>query len=593
VPPPEKPNRLLVVDDEPIGLRALSRRLESRGYDVETADGGLAALDKILADHYDLILLDHNMPDMTGLDLLKLLRATHSQAELPVIMVTCLDDDRDIAEALHEGANDYLIKPVEMPEILVRIEAQLAKAQRARIDAEDGGSTAPSNKRATLDPLTGLGNRQHLQNAVAAALGARAGPDESWRRTWMLLLLDVNGFRDYNEQFGHQAGDRLLIRVADRLRSAVASSRLAGVATLAHYGSDEFAVLAPCSVDGQDAGVFAETLLAALAETPSRAGGEGPVSANIGIALSDMAGGGLDQILTNAELALQAAQAEGPDRWHLSAPDLRERARIRAAVSRDFRLAVENNELVALYQPQIDLVTRQVSGFEALMRWRHPVRGLILPADFIPIAEETGMIVPAGAWILGEACRQLKTWRDQFPGNPITVGVNISPRQLKDAQLLSHLRRVLEETGESPNLLDLEITESSAIVDDQFALRMLAAIRETGVRLTLDDFGTGYASLTCLHMVHFDALKIDRSFVARMEEEESLAIVKTILRLAHELRMSVIAEGIESEAQLMHLVRLGCKSGQGFHFSRPAEACAAGEFLHCARAVEARESFVA
>lgn len=679
--PPQHSSRLLVVDDDLASRKSLAARLEKRGYAVDAAEGASAALEKILREQYDLVLLDQRMPDMSGLDLLRLLRATYSETDLPVIMVTGADDHPTIVQALHEGANDYVIKPVTGPEIAARVQAQLARAEQAR-QAEIGkeretragaawewdpasgvarysrgwkefvgcagpecgsglnewfdrvhpldllrvrrefqaflestgsefrcehrlhrgagrhrwvacrataardaagkavrvaGSFTDIDARKTTDPLTGLGNRQRLQDAMTAALEQPAGTGS--RQPWMVLLLDLNGFRAFNELHGEASGDQLLVRAAQRIQAAVAFSPFAEGATLARCGSDEFAVLARCGA--ADAAALANALLEAFTCPLPEDDCEAAVSVNLGIALHDASGVTLDQMLASAGQALKAARVEGPNCWRISAPDLRERERLRHILARDLRHAAERNQLVAHYQPQYCLATRRLVGFEALLRWRHPELGLLMPADFIPVAEESGLIACLGEWILSEACRQLRHWREQFPWMPpVTVSVNVSPRQLRGPGLLAHLRRTLDESGVRPETLDLELTESCMIGDPESARHTLLAIHQTGVRLTLDDFGTGYANLAHLKVVRFDTLKIDRSFVARMHAEaESLAIIKTILALAQDLRMNVIAEGIECERQMEALASMGCAIGQGYYFARPVDAAAAGEML--------------
>jgi EAL domain-containing protein (putative c-di-GMP-specific phosphodiesterase class I) len=247
----------------------------------------------------------------------------------------------------------------------------------------------------------------------------------------------------------------------------------------------------------------------------------------------------------------------------------------------DLRRAIENRQLEAFYQPKVHLKSRAIIGFEALLRWRHPKRGLIQPNDFIPLAEETGLIVPIGEWILEEACCQLKNWQNMFPSSPaLSMNVNLSVKQLGDPHLVQQVRAVLDKTGVEPGSLKLELTESGLMTDVQDAKQILEKLQAMNVGLKLDDFGTGYSSLSYLRELHFDSLKIDRSFVARMSEDaESHAIVETMIKLAQAMDMTVVAEGIEEEHQLNELIRLGCEIGQGFYFSRPVEAAKAEKLL--------------
>jgi EAL domain-containing protein (putative c-di-GMP-specific phosphodiesterase class I) len=272
-------------------------------------------------------------------------------------------------------------------------------------------------------------------------------------------------------------------------------------------------------------------------------------------------------------LALKKAKEQGRQQWKLYESSLRDRANVRATLTRDLRHVIERNQLLAVYQPQVDLLTGSITGFEALLRWKHPELGMVSPVDFVPLAEESGMILAAGEWIVRKACRELKHWQEIFPDRELHMSVNLSARQLSDPNLKPIVERALADARIEPGGLALELTESSLIAEKESARGTLEDLHRMGVGLMLDDFGTGYASLSYLSLLRFDALKIDRSFVARMDvDADSCAIIRTVMGLARELRMDVIAEGIETETQLRRLVDFGCKRGQGYYFSKPVEA---------------------
>lgn len=664
----------MVVDDEFNNRLALSRRLTRRGYSVDTAEGAAEALDKLLRQQYDLVLLDQMMPGMSGLDLLKLLRATYSPTELPVIMVTAVDENETMAEALNQGANDYVVKPVEMPEITARIQTQLARSRvarrqengegavggtsgrdatwewdpqsgTARYSAEwahllghvpgeignrleewldrihpqdlvrvrreikthlDGGASEfrsehrlrcksgayrwvscravafldsegrlihmagvaqDIEQRKVVDTLTGLGNRLQVLDRLSRVLSESEDPQ-------VVMLVDLDDFGILNEHSGHERADSVLVEVATRLKEAIADPDLIPDASLSRVGSDEFAIVARIPHGAADVHFLADVLLASFAEPVTVDGEAVQVTASIGAAMT-VKGITPDQMLRDADLALRKAKEQGRHNWKLYESGLRDRAHIRATLARDLRHVIERNQLLVVYQPKVGLRSGTIVGFEALMRWKHPELGLVSPIDFIPMAEETGMILAAGEWIMRKACRQLKQWQEEFPDGdrPLEMSVNLSARQLSDPNLKQIVERALADARIEPSSLALELTESSLIEEKESARGVLGDLQKLGVGLMLDDFGTGYASLSYLSMLRFDALKIDRSFVGRLDSDaDSCTIIRTVMGLAKELRMDVIAEGIETESQLRRLVEMGCPWGQGFYFSKPIEA---------------------
>jgi diguanylate cyclase (GGDEF)-like protein len=364
--------RLLVVEDDAINRDLLQRRLSRSGYSVEVAESGQTALDMIAKAEYDLVLLDQMMPGMSGLELLKLLRSTHSTNDLPVIMVTAVDQKRTIVEALHQGANDYVAKPIDMPLVLARIQAQLVRSK-----AEQKSKLA--------DPLTGLNNRLSLTARLGEALGDGAA-------NLAVLQIDIDGFKSVNDGFGRAVGDQVLIEVANRLKTVVGESQRTVASTVARVAGDEFAILVEHVEHAGQLKNLSDALLTRLALPIVTQGARIELSASIGIAFGAADNVTPEYLLRDASLAVYRAKEIGKNRWSLCEPMLRERAETHVAIATGLRRAVEQGELFVVYQPKVTLKTGVIVGFEALMRWNHPERGLMHPADFIPVAEETGVI---------------------------------------------------------------------------------------------------------------------------------------------------------------------------------------------------------
>ncbi|MDF1503665.1 EAL domain-containing protein [Roseisolibacter sp. H3M3-2] len=421
---------------------------------------------------------------------------------------------------------------------------------------------------ATHDALTGLANRVLLRERVLAldAHGARAAS--------AMLYVDLDDFKNVNDSLGHEAGDQLLVAAAARLLNATR-----GCDTVARLGGDEFAILLPHVQSAADARVVAERVVRALAAPFRMRDHDVSVGASVGIALGASVAQAED-LLRSADLAMYAAKHGGKGRHAVFAESMRTAALERIAMEGDLRGALERAELELHYQPIVELATRRVVGAEALVRWRHPERGLVPPGDFIPVAEATGLIVPIGHWVLREACRQAAAWRRAGYGAadaPFRMAVNISAWQIQHASLVDEVRGALEEHALPPEALTLEITESAMLADTETTLARLHALKALGVRLAVDDFGTGYSSLAYLHRFPVDVLKIDRAFVARVggaahEGSHDATLLRAIVAIGEALRLPMVAEGLEHPAQVEGLRALGCDLGQGFHFGRPTPA---------------------
>jgi len=416
------------------------------------------------------------------------------------------------------------------------------------------------------DSLTSLANRALFKDRVDHALQRTKRQTPSVA----VLFLDLDGFKEVNDSLGHAAGDRLLIQVAERLHSCVRPSD-----TVARFGGDEFAVLIEDASDDLDVVQVAERVLDGLRQPFEVNGRELHVRGSMGIARMDSDVDGADQLLRNADLAMYRAKAAGRGGFERYDPEMHTELVQRVQLESDLRRALEAGELFLQYQPTFDLGSGQIVGAEALARWNHPVRGLVPPTEFIPLAEASGLIRPLGSWVLREACRQAAEWQRSSPPRekPLTLNINLSGRQLQFPEVVDDVAQALEESGLPPSSLVLEMTESVLMDDNEDVLTILQRIKALGARLAIDDFGTGYSSLSYLHRFPVDMLKIDRSFVERLSHaSDNAELARTIVRLGQSLQLVTVAEGVEDSAQFLALRRMGCDVGQGFYFGRPMES---------------------
>ncbi|MEM9213461.1 MAG: EAL domain-containing protein [Cyanobacteria bacterium P01_F01_bin.150] len=425
------------------------------------------------------------------------------------------------------------------------------------------------------DALTGLPNRslflQQAQRTITTI------PKKTPALSAAILFLDLNRFKVINESFGHQAGDQLLIKVARRIKACVPPNN-----PLARVGGNEFVVLLSRIKDAETVAAIADEMQAALNEPICLNNQEIFMTTSVGIAMSAIEGREIqaDTLLRDAHTAMYRAKALGKSR-QLFANSMHTVAVSRLQLESELRQAIKHREFVLNYQPIVSLKTGRIKGFEALVRWQHPKRGFVSPGQFIPVAEETGLIIPMGRWILEEACRQMHGWHQKFSqSQPLVIGVNLSSRQFTHPKLIDEIEQILVETQLDHRTLKLEITESMAMSDVESAIDMLLRLKKMNLTLSIDDFGTGYSSLSYLHRFPTDILKVDRSFVSRMENgDEDAEIVKTIISLGHNLGMGIVAEGVETESQLETLRLLGCEYGQGYFFAKPMAAKDAEQML--------------
>jgi diguanylate cyclase (GGDEF)-like protein/PAS domain S-box-containing protein len=684
-----RPDRLLIVDDNEMNRDMLARRLERKGYAIGIADSAHGLEDRIRDEKPDLVLLDVEMPDVSGLDALAQIRRTYSPIQLPVIMVTARNHSEDIVKALEVGANDYLTKPIDFPVALARIGTHLSckraeqalreseeryalaargandglwdwnlvddtfyfsprwKAMlgyqdheiggtseewfgrvheadqdglRTSIEAHLGGTTEHLETEARMrhrdgmyrwmlirgimvrdstgrpvrmagsqtditegkvaDPLTGLPNRLLFLDRLLQLIEHNKRHPES---LFAVLFLDLDGFKMVNDSLGHIVGDKLLVAVADRLvkslRHTDTIARMSETVTVARLGGDEFAILVNDLRSASDVTCIADRLMGELAQPFDLDDRAVFTSVTIGIAISNLGYHHPEDLLRDADIAMYRAKALGKARYEVFDAAMRASVTNRLQLETDLRHGVERREFRNYYQPIIALQSGAIVGFEALLRWQHPTRGLVQPSEFISVTEETGLIRELGWWALTEACNQLVEWRrlgPQYAG--LTMSVNLSVKQFLQPHFSDQVAALLRKLDLPEGALKLEVTESSIMTDPTAAVNLLNQLKSLGVSLAIDDFGTGYSSLSYLQRFPLDTLKIDRSFTSAITsaagngQKEEAIIMRSIMPLAKSLGLDVVAEGVETIEQVAFLMELQCKYAQGFFFSRPIAA---------------------
>jgi len=419
--------------------------------------------------------------------------------------------------------------------------------------------------KALHDPLTGLPNRALFMDRLLRQM-RRAKRRRGYR--FAVLFVDLDRFKIINDSLGHLTGDRFLSAIARRLKGC-----LRPVDTVARLGGDEFGIILEGVRDGREAEMVAERIKEHLSVPFNLDGHEVLTTASIGIAINDRHYEGPDELMRDADVAMYHAKSQGRARHAVFSEPMRNQAAEQFVLETDLRRAVENGGLCLHYQPIFCVRTGRIAAMEALLRWRHPTRGLLNPSQFLPLAEESGLIVPIGRWAIRQACGQMRRWHEQFPSeSDLAVSVNMSARQFVQGDLVNQVRQALDVTGLDPRKLNLEITENLIMEHTETISRLLSDLKALKVQVHMDDFGTGYSSLSYLHRFPIDALKIDRSFVSQMiTTRENYEIVRTIVKLAKILKMEVIAEGVETEEQLAQLEQMGCTYVQGFYLAKPAD----------------------
>jgi diguanylate cyclase (GGDEF)-like protein len=576
-PGPSEPPTLLLVDDVAENIHELLEALKE-DYRIMVASNGAKALEIMQGEvQPDLILLDILMPGMDGYEVCARIKQTAAGRRVPVIFVTVVDATQDKVRGFEVGAADYITKPFDIDEVRARIRTHLELARLRDVleglVAERTALLQTSEEKyrilAHRDPLTGLPNRALFAELLTYSIMQA----ESSNTSFALLVLDLDDFAKINESLGHKVGDQVLIAASRRLQMMLPESDL-----VAHIGGDEFNMIVDPR-DGMPVDLIGQRIIEALAEPYVVDGKNIYVGASIGIALYPNDGQDPGTLQSCAVAALHQAKARGRGVLRFFSPEMTSRAKVRLALEADLRLAVERQQLRLHYQPQLEIESGRIVGVEALLRWEHPERGLIPPDQFIPLAEESGLVVRLGDWVLREACQQIRKWTDAGLA-PDQTAVNVSAVQLSEGHLVEAVKSAIEQSGISPEQLELEITESFVMADRDQSLKSLAELRELGVSLSIDDFGTGYSSLAYLQQLKVHKLKIDLSFVRdMMSNKGNASIVKAVIALGHSLGLEVIAEGVETEAQANYLQSLECDVMQGYLIGRPMLAVDMMAFL--------------
>ena len=563
---------VIIADDEDLGRLLLSESAVAAGLTPLVFDNGDDALAAALSQDVALLLLDVEMPGMNGFDVCRRVRAAKRSA-LPIVMVTGLDDRVAVDRAFEAGATDFISKPVNWPLLPHRLTYILRNAERE----------AKILRMAFYDPLTGLPNRQHCLDEITHSLSVAEGCGEKLA----VLYVDLNSFKRINDTFGHSIGDLVLQRVAAVL-STVLDSLAASVphAFLARLGGDEFVAVLRHGHASAAAAEVAEAICTALAVPICHETLEFLAAPSIGIAVYPDDGANVEMLLKHADTAMYQAKVSGGSKVAAYAPVMSARLRDSLELETRLRRALRENALDVRYQPKFRVVDGVIVGAEALLRWFDPELGEISPNRFIPVAEESGLIVDIGGWIMRAVCNQLRIWHAE--GIAVPIAVNVSGKELLFADPSRIIKAQTQLVGIPTQLIEAEITESVFVTDLTAARSSVNKIRQLGCRIALDDFGTGYSSLSYLTRFPPDRLKIDRSFIANLDRSESdAAIVKAIISLAKTLNLLVTAEGIERPGQLQWLKSFGCDEAQGYLLARPLTAHAMeAQFLRASQRVD-------
>ncbi len=563
----KKRPRILIVDDEPVITDLLKAILDDER-DCTAAGSAEEAIALLESETFDLVVSDINLGGIDGIELISRIKAKTPDAV--VMLISGNSAIESPIEALRCGAFDYIKKPFEIDQVVSSVnraiahgELQHSKQKReVRLERLVAERTDRLKHLAIHDSITGLANAARFESNLSQTLKELTAGEFA-----AVIIVVFNGLNVNRDRLGRATGTKLLNEIAKRLCSLTDAEP--GVARI---DGDEFALLCR-SQDRKKFEKLADDILKICVSPVVTGGHEIYLSANVGISVYPDDGGEVQELMKNAGAALATSRENGGNNYQFYTAEIHEKSIKRLSIENDLRHALERNEFEVLYQPKIDVSSKRVTGMEALIRWHHPTLGMVPPDEFIHIAEEMGAIFSIGEWILRTACQQSKIWHDK--GFDLEIAVNLSPIQFQQPDLLSSILRIVKETGIDPNMLNLEVTESSIMGNTESAINVLHELRDNGIKISVDDFGTGHSSLGYLKYLPIDVLKIDRSFINDVTtDQDNASLVMTIISLAHTLRLKVVAEGVQTEEQLRFLHLLRCDEWQGYLFSPPVSAAA-------------------
>ncbi len=556
---------ILIIEDDETIRNNLLEILELEGFRGIGAEQGQLGVSKAKAFLPDLILCDVCMPELDGYGVLSALRSHPQTATIPLIFLTAKSEPQEMRRGMNLGADDYLIKPCSVAELLAAITSRLKKhSVLTQLYAHQQRQTVEAIKQeAFLDPLTHLPTRNAMHQRLQSLL-----KHSSKTSTIAVLCINLQRFHTINASFGHTIGDIVLQLVARRLNKIMQAQAKTSATRglLARLNGDQFGIVL-CDTTESALCTLAQTILDTIAMPYLVNGHDLRLQANIGMTCVSNPTCAPQTLITQAETAQHWSQQRSMNGYQFYSAKVDALEVERRLIEMDLSNAIDRAEFQVHYQPQIELATGRIIGMEALLRWMHPMRGAISPHTFIPIAEELGLIVPLGEWVLRTACHHAKCW-EILSSKPLRVSVNLSMRQFQREDLLDRVSRILAETGLEPTRLVLELTESCLMQDVSATVRTLHRLKQLGIEISIDDFGTGYSSLNYLNQLPIDALKIDRSFV-QQASEGSTTIASAIIEMAKGLNLQIVAEGIETELQLAFFRDRGCHAMQGYLYSPP------------------------